>query len=141
MRLLHTISSYVRLNRDISSGGEPTCTSPEGLSRISNLFGTIKEVGQPGKAPCPDVLPGSGVSPSTVRAVLEALLPLGLRQIHMSGGRWVPGETHYRKRGMGMGVGEGEWAVWRTSEERVREVVKIISTTCDEWAMLKHNIS
>lgn len=42
----------------------------------------------------------------------------------------MPGETHYRKGGMGMGVGEGEWAMWRTSEERVREVVKIISTTC-----------
>ena len=108
------------------------------------MFGTINEVeqrqpGQCGTAPRLDVLPGSGVSPSTVRTVLQALLPLGMRQIHMSGGRWVPGEAQYRKDGMGMGVGEGEWAVWRTSEERVREVVEIISTTYDEYVLKSNN--
>lgn len=120
MRLIHTISWNAR-SYSISSGGAPECTSPEGLTRIAGLLGTDSRL---------DILPGSGVSPSTVRAVLQALLPLGLQQIHMSGGLWMPGETHYRKGGMGMGVGEGEWAMWRTSEERVREVVKIISTTC-----------
>ena len=103
------------------------------------MLGVINQVGphqpeHPGTAPRLDILPGSGVSPSTVRTVLEALLPLGLRQVHMSGGRWVPSEARYRKDGMGMGVGDGEWAVWRTSEERVKEVVEIISTVYDEYS-------
>ena len=138
------ISLYFGIKRKTFSGGEPACTSTAGLLNISAMFGAVNEVEVEEHRPERlavaasrhlDILPGSGVSPSTIRTALRRLLPLGLRQIHMSGGRWIPGEACYRKDGMGMGVGEGEWAVWRTSEERVREVVEIISTVCDEYAL------
>ncbi|KAH9923630.1 copper homeostasis CutC domain-containing protein, partial [Fomitopsis serialis] len=124
------------ISRVLTSGHEPKCTSPAALANLSSLFRAMHE-DEPQHQPHTlyrfNILPGSGVSPHTVRSVLLELLPLGLNQIHMSGGRWVPGEAQYRKDGMGMGVGEGEWAVWRTNEEYVREVVEIISATCREF--------
>ncbi|KZT73324.1 hypothetical protein DAEQUDRAFT_684282 [Daedalea quercina L-15889] len=118
------------LSRVLTSGYEPTCTTPAALANLTSLFRAMNEDDQHldyDTARGLGILPGSGVSPSTIRSVLQELLPLGLRQIHMSGGRWLPGEAQYRRAGMGMGVGDGEWAVWRTSEERVREVAQIIS--------------
>ena len=54
---------------------------------------------------------------------MNELLPCGLREVHLSGGGWTPSNTEFRRKGMGMGVGEdGEWAVWRTSEDNVRAV-------------------
>ncbi|KAH9829446.1 copper homeostasis CutC domain-containing protein, partial [Rhodofomes roseus] len=121
---------------NISSGQEPTCTTSTALANISTLFRVLNDNDsqhQPHMASRFNILPGSGVSPNTIRSVLLELLPLGLCQIHMSGGQWIPSEARYRKEGMGMGVGEGQWAVWRTNEEHVREVVRIIMSTGHEW--------
>jgi len=121
------------ISRVLTSGHEPRCTSPAALANLSSLFRAMHEdepQNQPHTLYRFNILPGSGISPYTVRSVLLELLPLGLSQIHMSGGRWIPGESQHRKDGMGMGVGESEWAVWRTHEENVREVVEIISETC-----------
>jgi copper homeostasis protein len=72
------------------------------------------------------ILPGSGINAETVGSVLDALLPLGLQGIHLSGAGWVEGGMLHRREGMGMGVGgEGEWAVWTTDERMVREVREI----------------
>lgn len=69
------------------------------------------------------VLPGSGINATTVGSILDALLPHGLLEIHLSGGCWSEGDMQYRPEGMGMGVGgAGEWGVWGTTEEKVRDV-------------------
>ena len=48
-----------------------------------------------------------------------------MEEIHLSGGGWIESEMKYRPEGMGMGVGAGEWGIWRTREEVVREVRRI----------------
>lgn len=69
------------------------------------------------------ILVGSGVNARTIGPLLEELLPCGLREVHLSGGGWVASEMGFRRPGLGMGIGgDGEWGVWRTSEERIREV-------------------
>jgi copper homeostasis protein len=71
-------------------------------------------------------LPGSGINAETVGPLLDHLLPYGLKEIHLSAGAWIDNGAEYRKEGFGMGVGEGEWGVWRTDEEKVREVKRIV---------------
>ena len=67
------------------------------------------------------ILVGSGINPTTVKQVL-AYQDIGLREIHLTGGRWVEGEMWHRPEGMGMGTPGNGWSVWRTSEEAIREV-------------------
>ncbi|EPQ60465.1 hypothetical protein GLOTRDRAFT_31628 [Gloeophyllum trabeum ATCC 11539] len=75
----------------------------------------------------PKLLVGSGINPGTIQPVLDALLSLGLEEVHMSGGRWVEGGMQFRRDGLGMGAGrQVEWSVWRTSEQAVREVREIL---------------
>jgi copper homeostasis protein len=66
--------------------------------------------------------------------VLGTLLPYGLQEIHLSGGSWIEGEMAYKREGMGMGVGKGEWGVWRTSEQQIREVRLIADAAWQEYA-------
>lgn len=82
-------------------------------------------------------MPGSGLNASTLPTLLRALLPLGVREIHLSGGEWVPSEMEYRRDSMGMGAGEvNEWSVWRTSEEKVRAAREV----CDAiWKEFENN--
>ncbi|KAJ3750783.1 copper homeostasis CutC domain-containing protein [Lentinula detonsa] len=69
------------------------------------------------------IMPGSGINPNTVGHVVNTLLPLGLSEIHLSGGSWMEGGMSFRREGMGMGVGgKGDWGIWRTDEGVVREV-------------------
>lgn len=43
----------------------------------------------------------------------------------------MDGGMRFRKEGMGMGVGgQGEWGIWRTSEDVVRRVRKTVD---DAW--------
>ncbi|KIP11138.1 hypothetical protein PHLGIDRAFT_83925, partial [Phlebiopsis gigantea 11061_1 CR5-6] len=71
----------------------------------------------------PSILPGSGINPKTIGTVMDALLPLGLREVHLSAGAWLASEMIHKPEGMGMGVGgEGEWGIWRTKEHVVRAV-------------------
>jgi copper homeostasis protein len=58
------------------------------------------------------------------------LIPHGLREVHLSGGRWNEGRMHHRPEGMGMGVGHGrDWDVWCTDSEIIREVRQIVDQT------------
>jgi len=75
------------------------------------------------------ILPGSGVGPDTVGPIVDALLPHGLQEIHLSGGGWIESKMKFRKEGMAM----GEWAVWNTNEERVRQVRRTVDAISDEW--------
>lgn len=69
------------------------------------------------------IMPGSGINPATVGTMLDTLLPLGLREIHMSGGRWEETNMTFKRDGMGMSADNAsEWSVWRTQEAEVRKV-------------------
>ncbi len=72
-------------------------------------------------------MPGSGVNGATLPKLLRVLLPLGLREIHLSGGRWLPSEMLFKRNDMNLGVGdkEKEWSIWRTEEQEVRLVREI----------------
>lgn len=68
------------------------------------------------------ILPGSGINVSTIPVLCKALLSHGLEEIHLSGGKWVDGRSTYRPEGMGM----GEWSIWRTDEEAIRQVRDLV---------------
>ena len=71
----------------------------------------------------PSILPGAGINSETVRDVLNHLSQYGLKEIHLSGGRWVDGQMAHRRVGMGMGAGEeNEWKVWLTDGDLIRKV-------------------
>ncbi|KAF8258581.1 copper homeostasis CutC domain-containing protein [Lactarius quietus] len=74
----------------------------------------------------PVILPGAGINPGTIRGVLDSLLPYGLREVHMSGGRWTSSEMVHRPECMGMGTSvQTEWGIWLTDGDTVREVRSI----------------
>ena len=71
----------------------------------------------------PVIVPGGGINPESIGAVLDYLLPFGLKEIHMSGGRWAESQMAHRPEGMGMGPSvENEWDIWTTDGNNVREV-------------------
>lgn len=81
------------------------------------------------------ILVGSGINPRTIEPLLAELLPCGLREIHLSGGGWVPSDMEFRREGMGMGVGgDGEWGVWRTDEGRVKEVRMLVDKAWQDYS-------
>ncbi|KAG5647745.1 hypothetical protein DXG03_008468 [Asterophora parasitica] len=107
---------------------------PEALSTLESLFRTTRDLieNEPWGL---SILPGSGINPETVGPILDALLPLGLREIHLSGGGWIQGDMAFKREGMGMGVGgDGEWGVWTTDGVKVREVREIAD------ARREHNV-
>ncbi|KAF9647434.1 hypothetical protein BDM02DRAFT_3117000 [Thelephora ganbajun] len=77
------------------------------------------------------ILPGSGINPNTVQILLVILLRVGLKEVHLSAGRFVESEMQYRKR-VGredtdaIGMGMGEWKVWKTDEHAVRQMRGIL---------------
>ena len=80
------------------------------------------------------IMPGSGINNKTLPSILPSLLPLGLREIHLSGGKWTPGGMSFYRDGMGMGSGDdGEWRVWRTQESEVRKVREIADVAWKEY--------
>jgi copper homeostasis protein len=72
------------------------------------------------------ILPGSGINISTIPIVCRALLSHGLKEIHLSGGKWMDGRSEYRPEGMGM----GEWSVWGTDEKEIRKVRDFVDMVC-----------
>ncbi|KZV71013.1 hypothetical protein PENSPDRAFT_426348 [Peniophora sp. CONT] len=71
----------------------------------------------------PTILPGAGINAKTISSVLTDLLPHGLTEVHLSGGKWRKGIMAHRHDGLGMGAGGGhDWDVWRTEEAAVRAV-------------------
>jgi copper homeostasis protein len=98
----------------------------DGLSTLESLFITRQSIIEDdawGLA----IMPGSGVNGATVPKLLRVLLPLGLREIHLSGGRWLPSEMLFKRNDTNLGVGnkEKEWSIWRTEEQEVRLVREI----------------
>ena len=111
------------------SGQAPTASSPDALPRLRTLIRTASRMPSAAR-----ILVGSGVNARTVGLLLNELLPCGLREVHLSGGGWVPSEMEFRREGLGMGVGgDGEWGVWRTDEDKVREVRGLVDAAWEEY--------
>jgi hypothetical protein len=92
-------------------------SAPAGLHVLRELLQRSQKNGGP------VILPGAGINPGTVHHVLENLLPYGLKEVHLSGGKWVEGQMVHRPVGMGMGASEEkEWKVWFTDGDTIREV-------------------
>ncbi|KAJ7610804.1 copper homeostasis CutC domain-containing protein [Roridomyces roridus] len=120
---LRDVMSIGGVSRILTSGHGPT---------VVESLDTLKGVCQSTQKLAKDlpwvlsILPGSGINADTVGAVLDALLPLGVTEIHLSGGSWVESKMAHRPVGLGMGVGEGEWSVWETSQDKVNRVRHIV---------------
>ncbi|KAI0059409.1 hypothetical protein BV25DRAFT_1889658 [Artomyces pyxidatus] len=114
MEAYDAISQISGVTRILTSG--QGASAPSSLPILRSLLERAQHSG-------PSILPGSGISPKTISTVLDALLPMGLTEVHLSGGHWREGEMAHRPIGMGMGVGgDGEWGIWQTEESIVREV-------------------
>ncbi|KAF8846079.1 hypothetical protein BDN67DRAFT_960752 [Paxillus ammoniavirescens] len=119
-----TLTKIKGITRVLTSGHSKYATSPDALKTLAELLDSAKHMSI-------GVLPGSGINESTVPVLCNALLPHGLKEIHLSGGKWTEGSSVHRRRGMGMGVGgAGEWGVWRTDEEAVRKVRDFVDNFC-----------
>ncbi|KAH9947109.1 copper homeostasis CutC domain-containing protein [Amylocystis lapponica] len=115
MEALTDVLSIPHVTRILTSGHGPT--APSSLPTLRALADAAYK-----SKSAVTILPGSGINASTVRPLVDTLLPF-VREIHLSAGRWDDSEMVYRPEGMGMGVGgAGEWGVWRTNEETVQAV-------------------
>ena len=129
MQAFRAIKAIPGVTRVLTSGHGKTAASTESLENLKELF-RVNSVNEH-KSSVPSILPGSGINPGTIGIILDTLLPLGLREVHLSAGGWMPSEVVYRPEGMGMGIGgEGEWGIWRTKEEVVREVRQAADQAC-----------
>ncbi|TFK41866.1 copper homeostasis protein cutC [Crucibulum laeve] len=129
---LQDVASIGGITRILTSGHQPYAVSA--LSIFQALFVREAElVENDTRQQDLVIMPGSGINTNTITSVVEALLPFGLREVHLSGGAWVDSKMLFRREGMGMGVcGEGEWGVWHTLESKVREVRNKADTICEE---------
>lgn len=98
----------------LTSGQQQSCWEGRELIRglVSRAQGRI------------DILAGGGVD----AAVIRRLLPVtGGRSYHMSGKVSLDSPMGYRKKEVSMGLPSlSEYEIWRTSEEKVREAVKVL---------------
>lgn len=65
---------------------------------------------------------------------MKTLLPAGLREIHLSGGKWSDGHMRYRREGMGFGASvEHEWSVWKSHRREIQRVREIAGVAWDNY--------
>ncbi|KAG6841781.1 hypothetical protein C0991_007110 [Blastosporella zonata] len=128
---LRDIESIGGISRILTSGQGKRAL--EALSTLASLFRTTKELNGDERWGL-TILPGSGVNATTVAPILDALLPLGLQEIHLSGSRWFQGGMRFKREGMGMGIGgDGDWGVWMVDGEKVSEVRNIADERWDAY--------
>ncbi|KAI0348256.1 hypothetical protein BDW22DRAFT_1416527 [Trametopsis cervina] len=126
-----SISHISGVTRILTSGLGPKATSSDSLEVLKSLVQRSSSVAE-GEHKI-SILPGSGINPGTVQGLLDALLPLGLQEIHLSAGAWIPSAMRFRKQGMGMGVGgAGEWGIWRSSESVVHAVRQLVDAAVEK---------
>lgn len=72
-----------------------------------------------------DIMAGAGIGAS----VIEKLIPVtGATTYHMSGKVTLDSPMRYRKEGVSMGLSSlSEYEIWQTSEELIREAVKVLN--------------
>ena len=102
----------------------------EGLPVLQSLFEARQQVVDDAMWGL-TIMPGSGVNASTLPSLIKTLLPLGLKEIHMSGGKWIPNGMTFKNYGMGMGSdNDTEWCVYRTQEGEIRKAKDIANAMC-----------
>lgn len=127
---LQDIVSIGGISRILTSGHGRTVL--DSIDTLASLFRVAKRLAGDDSWPL-TVLPGSGVNADTIDPILVSLLPLGLEELHMSGGSWLDGEMQYRREPLGMGVSaEREWSVWQTDGLKVGEVRAIVDMACEK---------
>ncbi|KAH8993937.1 copper homeostasis CutC domain-containing protein [Lactarius akahatsu] len=92
-------------------------TSGQSTSALAGLHVLQKLLQRSQTSDGPVILPGAGINPRSIRRVLDDLLPYGLREVHMSGGRWI--ETSV----------ENDWGIWLTDGVAIREVRSIVDNS------------
>jgi len=128
---LYDIANIGGISRILTSGQKPKVQ--EGLPILQGLFKTRKELVED-DAWGLTIMPGSGINSKSLSSILSPLLPLGLREIHLSGGKWTPGGMVFHRDGMGMGSDDdGEWGVWRAQESEVRKVRELADVAWKEY--------
>jgi len=133
---LNQLAQIPNITRVLTSGRNPS--APDSIRTLRGFLRYAQVLSAEHRTPTNPlgILPGSGINPSTVPQLLYDLLLLGLREVHLSGGSWVEGGTEFRRDGMGMGVsGSGEWGIWRTNEESVRQVRKAINEAWQKYQL------
>lgn len=127
MRRLQYLPSHVH-----DSGGG--ASAPSSLETLDRLYITLRKGDPTSQAPL-ILMPGSGINGKTIGPLLKRLLPLGLTELHLSGGQWHDGAMAHRPSGMGMGIGGGggDWGIWKTNEQSIREVRSIVNTVWEEY--------
>ncbi|KAJ7651626.1 copper homeostasis CutC domain-containing protein [Mycena polygramma] len=123
---LEDVMSIKGVSRILTSGHGPTVS--ESLDTLNSLCERAHQKNEL------TILPGSGINADTVGPVLNALLPRGVMELHLSGGSWVEGGMLLRTPGLGMGIGDKEWSVWVTDEAKVRSVRQCADTLWAEYA-------
>ncbi|KAJ3844925.1 copper homeostasis protein CutC [Lentinula raphanica] len=122
MEALNDIKEIDGVTRILSSGQYKSASQTESLETLASLLIATRNSNL-------TIMPGSGINPYTVRHVVNTLAPLGLSEIHLSGGRWIEGGMIFRREGMGMGIGaEGDWGIWQTDEGVIREVRALLES-------------
>ncbi|KAH7916461.1 copper homeostasis CutC domain-containing protein [Hygrophoropsis aurantiaca] len=114
------------ITRILTSGHGKTATCADALEELRLLIQTSSS--SEGRTPI-KLCPGSGINASTLPVLCKALLPYRLDEIHLSGGEWAESAMRWRPQDMGMGTGgNGDWGIWRTSEEAIRAVRTVADT-------------
>lgn len=112
------------------SGQETTVV--QALSKMESLYNLSKSLTDHGVWGL-TFLPGSGINAKTLPEILERLLPQGLREIHLSAGRWVANGMVFKRPNMGMGLGgESDWGIWRTQRDMVKDVRRVVDIKVEE---------
>ena len=79
-------------------------------------------------------MPGSGINQDTVTPVVQELLPKGLREIHLSSGKWRDSKMQVRREGMNFGASvEHEWSVWGVDRKRLQRVRAAADLAWDQY--------
>jgi len=126
LEALRDIRAIGGISRILTSGQTPRAL--DALDALKSLFVEARASAPENGLGSLTIMPGSGINGETIEAILEALLPYGLLEVHLSGGRWIDSGMTFRRVGMGMGIGgDAEWGIWRTLVPlvvRVREVTE-----------------
>lgn len=67
-------------------------------------------------------MPGSGINADNIRQIVGALYPIGIKEFHLSAGSFVDSEVGLDARAIKSTFGMGDWNVWCTRADVVREV-------------------
>jgi len=136
---LHDIDDIGGISRILTSGQANKVM--DGLSTLETIFETRKSIIED-EAWGLAIMPGSGIDGTTLPKLLQTLLPLNLREVHLSGGRWIPSEMLFKRSQINLGAGtEGEMGVWRTEEDEVRVVREIADAMWTDYHQLNSTYS